>query len=67
MAEGRELVAGRKSNPGATVEGSAFELMRAMTGRRSRDQIAALFTDGDADAYLDVISIFPIRQTALVE
>lgn len=42
-----------------TVEASSFELFRALTGRRSRDQIAKFTWTGDADAYVPAFEFGP--------
>jgi uncharacterized protein (TIGR03083 family) len=52
---------------GATVRGEPFELLRAMTGRRSRAQIAELGWTGDPAPYLDVFSTYPLPAEDLVE
>lgn len=53
--------------PGATVHEGRFELFRAMSGRRSPEQIAAYDWDGDADPYIPYFYPYGIRQDALVE
>ncbi len=40
------------------VSGSAFELLRAFTGRRSLDQIRAMDWTGDPGPYVDIISAY---------
>jgi uncharacterized protein (TIGR03083 family) len=54
-------------DPGATVRASRFEVLRAMGGRRSADQVLAYEWEGDAAPYLGVISSYGARETALVE
>ena len=44
-----------------TVEASSFELVRALTGRRSRDQIRKFIWTGDADAYLPAFEFGPFK------
>lgn len=53
--------------PGATVRADRFELFRAMSGRRSPEQIAAYDWDGDADPYIPYFYPYGIREDALVE
>jgi uncharacterized protein (TIGR03083 family) len=53
--------------PAATVEAPAFELFRAISGRRSRDQILALAWTGDAEQLLEVLSPYPLPELAVVE
>jgi uncharacterized protein (TIGR03083 family) len=47
--------------PAATLRANAFELLRAATGRRSADQIAAFSWDGPAHPELVVMPIFVPR------
>ena len=44
--------------PQASVRASEFELFRALSGRRSRGQVAAYEWFGDAAPYLDRFNIF---------
>lgn len=55
--------------PAARVEGSPFELLRSMTGRRSAAQIRGLQWDGDVDAFLPAFEFgpFTLPQADLVE
>jgi len=53
--------------PAATVRGTPFELLRALTGRRSAEQIRALDWSGDAEPYLAVFAAYPMRQAPLDE
>jgi uncharacterized protein (TIGR03083 family) len=46
---------------------SVFELVRAMTGRRSLAQIRAWSWEGDADSYLPYLSVFEPRPQPLEE
>ncbi len=54
-------------DPGATVTATRFELFRAMSGRRSPEQITAYDWDGDAGPYIPYFYPYGIRQSALVE
>ena len=38
-----------------------------VTGRRSAEQIRAFAWTGDADPYVEVFAMYPMRATALVE
>lgn len=62
----KSYVAG-EGEPTTTVRGSRYELFRAMSGRRSPEQIAAYDWDGDAEPYIPYFYPYGIRQEALVE
>ncbi len=65
--EGGEVVLG-DAEPGAAVEISRFELLRAATGRRSLDQLTAYRWSGDAHPELLVMRpLFTMRPTPLAE
>ncbi|MGH2783998.1 MAG: hypothetical protein ACRDJ1_01920 [Actinomycetota bacterium] len=53
--------------PAATVTAPKFELFRALSGRRSIDQIRAFVWDGDPQPYLSVFSPFEPPVAAIVE
>lgn len=53
--------------PGATVKTNRFEFFRAMSGRRSPDQIRAYEWDGDPEPYIPFFYPYGIREEALVE
>jgi uncharacterized protein (TIGR03083 family) len=53
--------------PSATLHISRFEFTRAVTGRRSAEQVAAYDWDGEARPELLVVARFPPRLAALVE
>ncbi len=60
----------RRGDPDAdvVVKGSAFELLRAFTGRRSLDQIETMDWSGDSSGYLGLISAYgPASATAIDE
>ena len=64
---GFDATAGR-GDPAATVTGPVFELFRALAGRRSRAQVAALGWEGDSAPYLDAFCIFgPLREQDLCD
>lgn len=46
--------------PVASVRASEFELFRALSGRRSRRQVAAFDWDGDPTPYLDRFNVFGV-------
>jgi uncharacterized protein (TIGR03083 family) len=50
--------------PAATVRASEFELFRALSGRRSRRQVAAFDWDGESAPYLDRFNIFGVLPDA---
>lgn len=51
----------------AAVRASSFELLRAITGRRSAEQIRALDWTGDPEPYLPLFATYPMRANALEE
>lgn len=53
--DGRVLGEGE---PAARVEGHPVDLLRGLTGRRSRDQILTMVWDGEPDAYIDIFSSY---------
>jgi uncharacterized protein (TIGR03083 family) len=57
--ESRTLRAG-KEEPVGSVGGTEFELLRALTGRRTKDQIKALDWTVDSEPYLDVFSSYTV-------
>ncbi|HYP22017.1 MAG TPA: hypothetical protein VEV43_00420, partial [Actinomycetota bacterium] len=66
-AGGREWIAG-KTEPEITAEApSVFDLLRALTGRRTRDEIAAFEWSADAEPYLDVFSMYGMPRAPLGE
>lgn len=46
-------------SPEASVEGSAFDLFRAMTGRRSENQVRQLQWEGDVDTFVPAFEFGP--------
>lgn len=67
LAEGREWVAGA-GDPAVTVEApSTFDLLRGLTGRRTRDEIAAFEWSGDPEPYLDLFSQYGMPAAPLGE
>jgi uncharacterized protein (TIGR03083 family) len=59
----------RDAEPTARLNASSFELMRALSGRRSMDQISALDWDGDAEVFWPAFKWGPFhpRDEALIE
>jgi uncharacterized protein (TIGR03083 family) len=49
---------------GAVLTGDSFELFRAMTGRRSLDQLRGLQWQGDSEAVLPAFTFGPFRPAA---
>lgn len=64
--EDKSYTAG-EGDPGATVRASRYELFRAMSGRRSPEQIAAYDWNGEAEPYIPYFYPYGIRAEALVE
>lgn len=62
----KSYVAG-DGEPAATVRGDRWELFRAMSGRRSPEQIAAYDWEGDSEPYIPYFYPYGIRKDALVE
>jgi uncharacterized protein (TIGR03083 family) len=68
-----KLVAGDKEwtaggdEPDATVSATRYEYFRAMSGRRSPDQIRAYDWTGDPEPFIPYFYPYGIRQDALVE
>jgi uncharacterized protein (TIGR03083 family) len=56
---GSEWVVGGHQPPGASVEADAYELFRAISGRRRPDGVARLSWSGDPTAYLTLLSPYP--------
>jgi uncharacterized protein (TIGR03083 family) len=63
---GRERIAG-SGQPVAALAADAFELFRALSGRRSLGQVRALGWDGDPEPYLDLFAPYPMPASPLVE
>ncbi|HEY3240838.1 MAG TPA: hypothetical protein VGL92_14815 [Acidimicrobiia bacterium] len=67
-SEEREWRAGGGEAGAVVTAGSAFELLRCLLGRRSRNQVAALTWDGaPASRFLDYFSRFPNAEEDIVE
>jgi uncharacterized protein (TIGR03083 family) len=63
---GKERVTG-EGDVAATWTGDRFELFRALAGRRSNEQIAAMRWEGDPSPYVPLVSMYGPRDDALVE
>ena len=61
-----DVVAG-DGEPAAGVKASPFELLRALTGRRSPEQIRALDWDGDPEPYVAIFSAYGVPEAPVVE
>ena len=59
-----ERVAG-DGEPTATVRGTSFDVLRALSGRRSLAQIRAMDWSGDVDALAPRLSRYPLREADL--
>ena len=66
VTEDKEKVAGQEE-PAATVRGSRFELFRALSGRRSLDQIRKYEWEGDPEPFLKFFYPYGVREEPLVE
>ena len=65
-APGKRWTAGG-DEPDTTVRASRFELFRALSGRRSPEQLRSLDWEGDLEPYLDYFYPYGVREQALVE
>lgn len=54
-------------DPAATVRAGRFELFRALSGRRSPDQVRAFQWEGDAEPFLEFFYPYGVRPGTLVE
>ncbi|MFN2587557.1 MAG: hypothetical protein ABR613_05520 [Actinomycetota bacterium] len=66
VTERKEVVAGG-GEPVAAVRAPRFELFRALSGRRSPDQLRAYDWDGDPEPFLELFYPYGVREDALVE
>lgn len=64
--EGKERVTG-EGEVAATWSGSRFELFRALAGRRSNAQIAAMEWEGDPTPYIPLVPMYGPHDDDLVE
>lgn len=63
---GRTWVEG-SGPPTAELAADAFEMFRALSGRRSLEQVRALGWDGDPEPFLDLLSPYPVPTAPLAE
>lgn len=66
VTESKEVLAGT-GEPVATVHAPRFELFRALSGRRSPEQVRAYEWDGDPGPFLELFYPYGVRADALVE
>ena len=66
VTEHKDVVVG-DGEPVATARGSRYELFRALSGRRSPDQIREYDWDGDPEPFLELFYPYGLREEALVE
>lgn len=66
IAGDSERIAG-EGEPGATVRAPRFEMFRALSGRRSPEQVSAYEWDADPEPYVPYFYPYGIRREALVE
>jgi uncharacterized protein (TIGR03083 family) len=64
--DGKERVTG-DGEVAATWSGDRFELFRALAGRRSNEQIAAMEWEGDPTPYIPLVSMYGPHHDPLVE
>jgi len=62
----RDWVEG-SGQPTVALAADAFELFRALSGRRSLDQVRAFAWDGDPEPYLDLFAPYPMPASPLAE
>jgi hypothetical protein len=56
-----------QSDPAVTLTGDRYELLRALSGRRSRPQIEAMDWEGDPEPYLGLVPAYGERFDDVVE
>lgn len=54
-------------DPAAEIEGEPFELLRALTGRRTIGEISSLKWTGDPAPYIEYFSTYPAARASLSE
>lgn len=64
--DGKERVTG-EGEVAATWSGERFELFRALAGRRSNEQIAAMEWEGDPEPFIPLISMYGPHHNPLIE
>ena len=53
--------------PSVELRGERFELLRALTGRRTVQEITSLAWTGDAKPYIELVSSYPVTRNSLSE
>jgi hypothetical protein len=53
--------------PEASIQAEWYEVLRALSGRRSRDQMRAMFVDGDPERYVALLTTFEPPAVAILE
>lgn len=53
--------------PQVSVKGGPFELLRALTGRRTHDEVRSLDWNGDPEPYIDIFSMYGVPDRSLNE
>ena len=66
-APGKRWVVGNGEDPDATIRASRFELFRALSGRRSPEQVRAYDWTGDPEPFIQYFYPYGVRAEALVE
>lgn len=64
---GEQMWQSEAGEPAAVVTGSAFDLLRAFSGRRSAAQVLAMNWTGDARPYLDVVTPYGLPAEDVIE
>ena len=59
-----EVLGGGDGDPDTVLRGDRFDLLRAMTGRRSVEQLRGLIAQGDRDDIADLFTFGPFRPAA---
>lgn len=53
--------------PSVELRGGRFELLRALTGRRTVQEITSLAWTGDAEPYIELVPSYPVTRNSLSE
>ena len=64
--EGRHWQAG-VLEPSLELKADRFELLRALTGRRTIQEITSLAWTGDSKPYIELVSSYPVARNSLTE
>jgi hypothetical protein len=54
-------------DPQVSVSAEPFEILRSLTGRRTREQVRALDWSGDPEPFLDLFSMYGTPENELEE